>query len=78
MAFVKRVRLMQARQMLTAPAENTSVTAVAFACGFDNPGHFAGDYRLAFGEFPSQTLTKFKGPENQAAAWEIGSNRQNP
>lgn len=78
MAFVKRVRLMQARQMLTAPAENTSVTAVAFACGFDNPGHFAGDYRLAFGELPSQTLTKFKGPENHAAAWEIGSNRQNP
>ena len=77
MAFVKRVRLMQARQMLTAPAENTSVTAVAFACGFDNPGHFAGDYRLAFGELPSQTLTKVKGPASQihAAAWEIGSNR---
>jgi hypothetical protein len=27
---------------------------------------------------PSQTLTKFKGPENHTAAWEIGSNRQNP
>ncbi len=80
MAFVKRVRLMQARQMLMAPAENTSVKAVAFACGFDNPGHFAGDYRLAFGELPSRTLTKVKGPASpsHAAAWEIGSNRQNP
>jgi AraC-like DNA-binding protein len=68
MAFLKRVRLMQARQMLTAPAENTSVTAVAFACGFYNPGHFAGDYRRAFGELPSQTLTKVKGPAYQSYA----------
>jgi AraC-like DNA-binding protein len=77
-AFVKRVRLKQARQMLTAPAEKTSVTAVAFACGFDNPGHFASDYRLAFGELPSQTLTKVKGPAYQSytESWELGSNRQ--
>ena len=65
---------------LTAPAENTSVTAVAFACGFDNPGHFAGDYRLAFGELPSQTLTKVKGPayQSHAASLETGSDRQSP
>jgi len=68
MAFVKRVRLAQARLMLSAPAENTSVTAVAFACGFDNPGHFAGNYRLAFGELPSQTLTKVRGPTSQGYA----------
>jgi AraC-like DNA-binding protein len=68
MAYVKRVRLMQARQMLTTPAENTSVAVVAFACGFYNPGHFAGDYRLAFGELPSQTLTKVKGPAYQSDA----------
>jgi AraC-like DNA-binding protein len=60
--YVKRVRLKRARQMLTSPTQRTSVTAVAFACGFDNPGHFAGNYRLAFGELPSQTLTKVKGP----------------
>jgi AraC-like DNA-binding protein len=65
MAFVKRVRLMKARAMLMRPAENTSVTAVAFACGFDNPGHFSGNYRRAFGELPSQTLTKVKGPAYQ-------------
>ena len=44
------------------PEEVAAVTAVAVACGFDNPGHFAGNYRLAFGELPSQTLTKVKGP----------------
>jgi AraC-like DNA-binding protein len=60
--YVKRVRLKRARQMLTSPTQRTSVTAVAFACGFDNPGHFAGNYRLAFGELPSQTLTKVRGP----------------
>jgi AraC-like DNA-binding protein len=60
--YVKRVRLRQARQMLTSPTQRTSVTAVAFACGFDNPGHFSGNYRLAFGELPSQTLTKVRGP----------------
>jgi AraC-like DNA-binding protein len=68
MAYLKRVRLMQARQMLSAPAENTSVAVVAFACGFYNPGHFAGDYRLAFGELPSQTLTRVRGPAYQSGA----------
>jgi AraC-like DNA-binding protein len=66
MAFVKRVRLMKAREMLMRPAENTSVAAVACACGFDNPGHFSGNYRRAFGELPSQTLTKVKGPAYQS------------
>jgi transcriptional regulator GlxA family with amidase domain len=32
------------------------VTGVAFACGFQNLGHFARDYRLRFGELPSETL----------------------
>jgi len=62
MAYLKQVRLTQARQMLTSSAERTSVTAVAFACGFDNPGHFAGTYRMAYGELPSQTLMKVRGP----------------
>ena len=60
--YVKRVRLKRARQMLTSPTQGTSVAAVAVACGFDNPGHFSGNYRLAFGELPSQTLTKVRGP----------------
>jgi AraC-like DNA-binding protein len=56
MAFVKGVRLRHARRMLQQPDSATSVVSVAFACGFLNPGHFARDYRLAFGELPSATL----------------------
>jgi AraC-like DNA-binding protein len=56
MAFVKSVRLEHARRMLLQPDRTTSVVSVAFACGFLNPGHFARDYRLAFGELPSATL----------------------
>ncbi len=56
MAFVKSVRLQHARRMLQQPDSTTTVVSTAFACGFFNPGHFARDYRLAFGELPSETL----------------------
>jgi AraC-like DNA-binding protein len=56
MAFAKMVRLRHARNMLCGPGPEASVTAVAFVCGFGNLGHFARDYRRAFGERPSATL----------------------
>jgi AraC-like DNA-binding protein len=56
MAFVKKVRLNHAREMLAASGQ--SVTAVAFACGFGNLGHFSADYFRVFGEKPSDTLAK--------------------
>jgi len=58
MAFAKMVRLKRARELLSAPNAETSVTSVAFVCGFGNLGHFARDYREAFGERPSTTLAK--------------------
>jgi AraC-like DNA-binding protein len=58
MAFVKNVRLEHARRLLQAPDDGASVIAIAYACGFLNSGHFARDYRLAFGELPSATLSK--------------------
>jgi AraC-like DNA-binding protein len=58
MAFVKSVRLEQARRRLLSPEAATSVVSVALECGFLNPGHFARDYRLAFGELPSATLSR--------------------
>jgi AraC-like DNA-binding protein len=58
MAFAKTVRLKHARWMLAAPDAETTVTQVAFACGFGNLGHFARDYRQAFGERPLQTLAR--------------------
>ena len=58
MAFVKTVRLRRARQMLMDPAWRSSVSLVAFKCGFGNLGHFARDYRDMFGELPSETLSR--------------------
>ena len=61
MDFVKRVRLGRARQKLSRPDPETSVTTVAFECGFGNPGHFARDYHDRFGERPSETLRRGRG-----------------
>lgn len=54
MQYLKEVRLKHARHMLQN-AVGGSVTEVAFACGFGNLGHFARDYRRAWGELPSDT-----------------------
>jgi PAS domain S-box-containing protein len=56
MNYIKRMRLERARGRLGSPTAKTSVTGVAFECGFTNLGHFARDYRQAFGELPSETL----------------------
>ncbi|MGD0531698.1 MAG: helix-turn-helix domain-containing protein [Methyloceanibacter sp.] len=61
MLFVKQVRMRHAKAMLTTPEAGTSVTSVAFACGFSNLGHFAKDYFQGFGELPSETLRAKKG-----------------
>ena len=61
MAFARMVRLKEAHKMLSAPDAETSVTKIAFACGFGNLGHFARDYRKAFGERPSETLARSLG-----------------
>ena len=58
MAFAKMVRLKHARMKLAEPDAKTTVTLTAFACGFGNLGHFARDYRQAFGERPSETLAR--------------------
>jgi transcriptional regulator GlxA family with amidase domain len=56
--FAKRVRLTRAREMIERSREAGSVMQIAFACGFQNPGHFARDYRNLFGELPSATLER--------------------
>jgi AraC-like DNA-binding protein len=61
MVFVKQVRLRHARHMLMMPDETTSVTSVAFDCGFTNLSHFAKNYGKCFGELPSETLNRTKG-----------------
>lgn len=60
MAYLKRVRLNAARDMLLNPAAETSVTSVSFACNFMNSSHFAREYSRQFGELPSATLQRGK------------------
>ena len=58
MALLRRVRLAQARADLEAPGRETSVTSVAFDCGFNHLGRFAREYARRFGESPSETLRR--------------------
>jgi transcriptional regulator GlxA family with amidase domain len=57
----KRYALMQRLQaahlaLQNADPDSTTVTDVAMTFGFFELGRFAGRYRHAFGEVPSQTL----------------------
>ena len=61
MEFVKQVRLRHARELLQRSNGATTVTDVAFACGFGDLSRFSKDYRQAFGERPSETLNRNKG-----------------
>ena len=58
MAFVKSIRLRRARELLLSGDPGVSVTGTAFKCNFASPGHFARDYRDAFGELPSETMSR--------------------
>ena len=60
MAFEKTVRLQHANGLLKSSNPETTVTAVAFACGFSNLGHFAKDYRAMFKEHPSETIRRWR------------------
>lgn len=62
MELLRSRRLQAARDALSQPGPEHSVTAVATACGFFNFGRFAAQYRTAFGETPSQTLAAQLAP----------------
>jgi transcriptional regulator GlxA family with amidase domain len=67
MLLLRRVRLAQARADLEAPAPGTTVTDVAFDCGFAHLGRFAGEYARQFGEPPSETLRRARRRPADAA-----------
>jgi transcriptional regulator GlxA family with amidase domain len=57
MRYVRQRRLELAHQMLTdATPDHTTVTHIAFRCGFYELGRFAVAYRHKFGRSPSTTL----------------------
>jgi AraC-like DNA-binding protein len=54
-AHLKAVRLARVRAELLDQSSRSSIEEVARRWGFVNRGHFALDYREAFGELPSET-----------------------
>ncbi len=58
MRFAKSVRLRCARQMLLEGNPRTSVSQIAFKCGFGNLGQFASDFQQMFGELPSEVFAR--------------------
>ena len=57
MDYLKRLRLTSVRSaLLRADPRAMRVIDVAMDWGFGHMGHFAHDYRVMFGEAPSQTL----------------------
>lgn len=56
MAYARSIRLARVRQDLLHAQEGETVTTIACRWGFFQFGRFAGQYREAFGELPSETL----------------------
>ena len=57
-AFVHLWRLHLARGRLLEDGSTTSVTEVAYACGFHHLGRFSAEYKQLFDETPSETLKR--------------------
>lgn len=61
--FVRLRRLNEVHRLLQAPSRSgETVAAVATRLGMRDLGRFAGQYRALFGESPSQTLARGRGP----------------
>lgn len=64
MAFVRAVRLDDARARLLAAAPGASVTEIALDCGFEHLGRFSREYARRFAEAPSETLRRVRCPRS--------------
>jgi len=58
MRYLRDVRLARVRDCLTRADPDQNVTTIAMSMGFTHMGRFSVEYRLRFGETPSQTLRK--------------------
>lgn len=61
--FVRRQRLLRARELLRKDGSTITITSVAYACGFSDASRFSKDFAAAFGEPPSVFRTR------QRAQW---------
>jgi AraC-like DNA-binding protein len=71
LGWVRRMRLARARSELLRSGPTRTVTDIAFANGFSQPGRFAAQYRQAFGELPSSTICRTKYASKIAAGQDI-------
>lgn len=60
-AYLKMLRLNAARDALRRPEAGTTVSGAAMRWNFSHFGWFSHDYRVMFGESPSQTLARSAG-----------------
>jgi AraC-like DNA-binding protein/Flp pilus assembly protein TadD len=58
LGWVRRMRLARARQELLHCGPDATVTNIALSSGFNQLGRFAAEYRKAFGELPSATMSR--------------------
>jgi AraC-like DNA-binding protein len=65
LAWVRRMRLVNARRELERGRSHARVTEIALANGFNQLGRFAADYRSVFGEAPSMTLRRGRRGSHQ-------------
>jgi AraC-like DNA-binding protein len=73
MALLRTVRLEQAHAELKVAPPTENIAAVAFKWGIVHLGRFAHDYRLRFGELPSDTLRK--GRSREISSSRVRSNK---
>lgn len=55
-AYLRQIRLAQVREQLLDASDGDTITDIAFAHGFFHLSRFAQQYKLHFGEAPSDTL----------------------
>jgi AraC-like DNA-binding protein len=58
LGWLRKMRFANARRALESGDDDVTVTQIALANGFGQPGRFAVEYRAIFGETPSATLRR--------------------
>jgi AraC-like DNA-binding protein len=58
MGYLKKIRLMKAREQFMTLELGKTVSTVAFEVGFNHLGRFSVEYRSAFGESPKETISR--------------------
>lgn len=64
--YQKRIRLLQARTLLTAGGRN--VTAAAYEVGYESPTQFSREYARTFGEAPARDASRIVAAIRQGVA----------